>query len=222
MRFPARIASLVLITIACLAGALTSYAQLPTPSAPILIVNDSTSSNAFQNFVPEMLTTEGLNEFQVAQLSSLTSTFLANYNVVVLPQLKLTSAEASLLQAYVSGGGTLIGFRPDLQLATVFGVTSTGTTLTEDWVAINTTTAYGAGLDPSVMKFHGTADIYTLSTGTALATFYQTPTTALTNPAVVQNQYGSGHAVLFAYDLAQTVVLIRQGNPTLGWLSQQS
>ena len=48
MRFPARIASLVLITIACLAGALTSYAQLPAPSAPILVVNDSTSSNAFR------------------------------------------------------------------------------------------------------------------------------------------------------------------------------
>ena len=68
MRFPARIASLVLITIACLAGALTSYAQLPAPSAPILVVNDSTQSDPYQNYVPELLATEGLNEFQVAQL----------------------------------------------------------------------------------------------------------------------------------------------------------
>ena len=149
--------------IACLTAALPSQAALPTPSAPILVVNNSTSSDPYQNFVPELLTTEGLNEFQVAQLSDLTAAFLTNYNVVVLPHLTLTAAEATLFQNYVNAGGTLVGFRPDTQLAAVFGVSSKGTTLAEAWVAINTTTAYGSGLDPSVMRFHGTADLYTLA-----------------------------------------------------------
>src|SRR5579862_9270487 len=97
-------------------------AQLPTPSQPILVVQDKTSSYPYQNFVPEMLTTEGLNGFQIAQLGDLTTAFLATYDVVILPHLTLTSGEASLFQNYVNAGGTLIGFRPDLQLASVFGV----------------------------------------------------------------------------------------------------
>ena len=106
------------------------------------MVQDSTSANPYQNFVPEMLTTEGLNGFQVAQLGDLTSTFLANYDVVILPHLTLTSAEATLFQNYVNAGGTLVGFRPDLQLASVFGVASLGTTLQEAWLKIDTTTPY--------------------------------------------------------------------------------
>src|ERR1700739_3221032 len=79
-------------------AAQSAWATLPAPNQPILVVQDSTSANAYQNFVPEMLTTEGLNGFQVAQLGDLTSTFLANYDVVILPHLTLTSGEATLFQ----------------------------------------------------------------------------------------------------------------------------
>src|ERR1700730_5160376 len=51
-------------------------ATLPTSNQPILVVQDSTSADPYQNFVPELLTTEGLNGFQVAQLADLTSAFL--------------------------------------------------------------------------------------------------------------------------------------------------
>ena len=76
----------------------------PTPNQPILLVRDSSSANPYQNFVPELLTTEGLNGFQIARLSNLTSTFLANYDVVILPHLTLTSAQATLFQNYVNAG----------------------------------------------------------------------------------------------------------------------
>ena len=82
--------------------------------------------------MPELLTTEGLNGFQIAQLGDLTAAFLANYDVVILPHLALSAGQATLLQNYVNAGGTLVGFRPDLQLAGVFGVTSTGSTLSAD------------------------------------------------------------------------------------------
>ena len=106
----------------------------------------------------------------------------------------------------------LVGFRPDTQLASVFGVTSTGNTLQEEWVASTRQPRTELGWT-SVMKFHGTADVYTLTTGTALATFYQTPTSATTSPAVVTKSVWKRQAVLFAYDLSATVALIRQGNP---------
>src|SRR5262249_465761 len=136
-----------------------AWAQ-PTPNQPILLVQDSGSSDPYQNFVPELLITEGMNGFQTAQLSQLTGAFLANYETVILPHLALTSAQATLFQNYVSSGGVLVGFRPDLQLASVFGVTSQAATLQEGWLQINSGSAPGFGLASQVMKFHGTADLY--------------------------------------------------------------
>src|SRR5262249_37123844 len=161
-----------------------------TPSQPILVVHSSTSTNTYQNFVPELLTTEGLNGFQSAELSDLTAAFLANYDVVVLPHLTLTSAQAALFQNYVSAGGTLIGFRPDLQLASVFGVASLGTTLNEAWLKINTNTAYSISLVGDSMRFHGAADLYSVTSASTLATLYNNATTATASPAAAINTFG--------------------------------
>jgi hypothetical protein len=62
------------------------------------VVQNSASADPYQNFVPELLTTEGLNGFQVAQLPELTAAFLTNYDVVILPHLTLTAAQATLFQ----------------------------------------------------------------------------------------------------------------------------
>src|SRR6266700_5994005 len=113
----------VVVTLLAILGAApqSAWATLPTPNQPILVVQNSGSADPYQNFVPELLTTEGLNGFQVAQLPDLTAAFLANYDVVILPHLTLTSVQATLFQNYVNAGGTLVGFRPDLRLASVFG-----------------------------------------------------------------------------------------------------
>jgi hypothetical protein len=190
-----------------------AWAVLPSPSQPILVIQDSNSSDHYQGFVPELLTTEGLNGFQTAQLSDLTAAFLANYDVVILPHLTLTAAQATLLQNYVNAGGTLIGFRPDLKLASVFGVASLGTTLSEAWLKIDTTTAYATALDNTVMRFHGAADLYSQSGATTLATLYNSSTVSTASPAAAINSFGTGKAILFSFDLTQSIVLMRQGNP---------
>src|SRR5215468_9365715 len=77
-----------------------AWAQ-PAPNQPILVVQDSGSSDPYQNFVPELLLTEGLNGFQTAQLSQLNQGFLNNYETVILPHLALSSSQATLFQNYV-------------------------------------------------------------------------------------------------------------------------
>ncbi len=190
-----------------------AWATLPTPNQPILVVQDSTSANVYQNFVPEMLTTEGLNGFQIAQLGDLTPDFLASYDVVILPHLTLTAAQATLFQTYVNNGGTLVGFRPDLQLANVFGVSSLESTLQEAWLKMDTTTPYAPSSDGEAMRFHGAADLYSLNSASALATLYNSTTLATTSPAAAINTFGLGKAILFSFDLTQSIVLMRQGNP---------
>jgi trimeric autotransporter adhesin len=202
------------VLLCAVAGALQpAWATLPTPNQSILVVQDSTSADPYQNFVPELLLTEGLNGFQSAQLPELTASFLANYDVVILPHLALTSAEAALLQNYVNAGGTLVAFRPDLQLSNVFGVAQLGTTLAEGWLKIDTTTSYSSALDPSVMKFHGTADLYSLNGAKSVATLYSSSASPTDSPAAAIYSFGSGKAILFSFDLTQSIVLMRQGNP---------
>ena len=48
-----------------------SAAPLPTPNQPILVVQDSSSTHRFQNFIPEMLTTEGAAPVVAEALSQL-------------------------------------------------------------------------------------------------------------------------------------------------------
>jgi hypothetical protein len=115
------IAFVILLVLALPYAAL---AQIPTPNQPVLIVQNSASSDRFQNFVSELLSTEGLNGFQTQQISNLTAGFLSNYDVVILPHLSLLAAHATVFHHYVSASGTLVGFRSDVQMTAVFGVVS--------------------------------------------------------------------------------------------------
>jgi Domain of unknown function (DUF4082)/Bacterial Ig-like domain/Bacterial Ig domain len=189
----------------------------PPPGGPILVITSPTST--FGAFYGEILRNEGLNEFAVADIGSVTATTLAAYDVVVLAKATLTPTQASMLATWVNGGGNLIAMAPDAQLAPTLGLTATGTTLAEGYLLINTAAAPGAGLVNQTMQYHGTADRYTLNGATSVATLYSNATTSTVNPAVTTRSVGTGSASAFTYDLATSVVYMRQGNPA--WATQE-
>ena len=143
-------------------------------------------------FVPELLTTEGLNGFQVAQLPELTPSFLANYDVVILPHLSLTTAQADSVAGVrrrrghagriPAGRATCRRVRCDL-----FGDHAVGG-LAEDRHRHSVRRSPGR----DVMRFHGTADRYATNGATMLATLYAGPTSATSSPAAAINNHGSG------------------------------
>src|SRR6185437_6328632 len=210
IRLSAMLVAVVSLGIAC---AVPAHASLPPANNPILIVQDDSSPDPYQNFVPELLATEGLNEFETAQLHGLTQSFLSHYDVVILPHLALTNAEAILFERYVATGGVLIGFRPDTRLADTFGVHFLGRDLSEGWLKIDTGTPSGAALDEKILKFHGTADLYRTNDAVPLAMLYEDFYTPTPWPAATANVFGLGKAILFSFDLTRSVVLMRQGNP---------
>ena len=110
---------------------------------------------------------------------------------------------------------------PDKQLASLLGLTDAGTTLTNAYLQVDTSAGPGAGIVAGTIQFHGTADRYTVSGATAVATLYSNATTATSNPAVTLRSVGSngGQAAAFTYDLARSVVYTRQGNPA--WAGQE-
>ena len=112
----------------------------PTPTAtntpnplvaanPVLVVVNSAAPNKLGPFLTEILKAEGLNETQQIDISSVTGSFLASFDVVVLAETPLTAAQASLFNTYVSNGGSLIAMKPDAQLNATLGVSAAaGTT----------------------------------------------------------------------------------------------
>ncbi len=189
------------------------------PGGPILVV--ASTANPFGRYLGEILNNEGLNEYKVTDVTNVTPAMLGSYDVVVLGDMALSSSQASMFRNWVNGGGKLIAMHPDAQLAPVLGLTKTAGTMSNQYLAIDTTRAPGQGLTNQTVQFHGTADEYQLSTATALATLYTDASTSSPFPAVTLNNAGTngGQAAAFSYDLARSVVYTRQGNPA--WSGQE-
>jgi hypothetical protein len=181
------------------------------PGGPILVI--SSAQNPFTRYYGEILLNEGMNEFTVQDISTVTSSVLAGYDLAILGDMRLTSGQVSMLTTWVNGGGRLIAMHPDKQLAGLLGLTSTANTLTDKYLLVNTTVGPGVGIVGQSIQFHGPADLYSLNGSSAFATFYSDAATPTTFPAVTWLNAGSGQAAAFTYDLARSVVYTRQGNP---------
>ena len=188
---------------------------LPTQAAaanPILVVTNS-SSNPYTTFLPEILRTEGFDEFDTADISVVTSSILSAYDLVILGDMSLTAAQVTTFTNWVNGGGNLIAMHPDPQLAGLLGLVDSGTSLSNAYLLMNTTAGPGVGLVGQTIQYHGPAELYTLNGATSYSTIYSNASTPTSHPGLTLKQAGSGQAAAFTYDLARSVAYTRQGNP---------
>jgi hypothetical protein len=190
------------------------------PGGPILVITKS--SNPFTQYNAEILRAEGLNEFAVRDISTVSTATLAGYDVAILGDMTLTAAQVTTLGDWVGGGGNLIAMRPDPQLATLLGLSGGATTLANGYVKVDTSRAPGAGIVGDTIQYHGTATRWSLNGATSVATLYSDASTATASPAVTLRDVGAngGQAAAFTYDLARSVVTTRQGNPAWAGLER--
>jgi hypothetical protein len=186
-------------------------------ATPMLLITDKTATNKFGAYLQEILLAEGMMSFAVKDIGEISgATALQPYRIVLLAEMTLPADKATLLTSYVAQGGRLVAMRPDPQLAPVFGLQSAGGSQTDGYIKINTTTPVGAGLPSDTLQIRGAADRYTITATSAIttvATLYSSATAATPHPAVTLANYQKGKAAAFAYDLAKSVVYMRQGNP---------
>ncbi len=185
---------------------------------PVLVVTSSTST--FGKYYAEILRAEGLNGFAVADIATVSAATLSSYDAVILAEVTLNATQVSTLTTWVNGGGNLIAMNPDPQLASLLGVTTTASTLSNQYLKFDTNNAIASKIIGDTIQFHGAAKLVTLNGATALATLYSNATTATSNPAVTLRSVGAngGQAAMFAFDLARSIVYTRQGNPA--WAGQ--
>jgi hypothetical protein len=189
------------------------------PGGPILVIGNA--SNPFSRYASEILYAEGLNEFSVMDIGSVTASTLNNYDVVILGEMPLSAPQVIMLTNWTNSGGTLISFKPDALLYPLLGITASGGTLSDRYLLVNTSTGAGVGIVGETIQFHGEANQYTLNTATSLATLYSNATTPTSYAAITTKNVGSngGKAIAFAYDLGKSIVYTRQGNPA--WAGQE-
>ena len=100
----------------------------------------------FGDYYAEILRAEGLNEFAVANVSSVTAQALASHEVVVLASMSLSAAQVQMLSDWVAGGGRLIAMRPDAKLAPLLGVSPSGGSLSNGYLRVDTSSDAGKGI----------------------------------------------------------------------------
>ena len=209
-----------LIVVFLLTSLLSTFQEVHALSSlsPILIlVNDNYSLNPYGKYLGEILRAEGLNEYSVQDLSTVTLGDLQSHDVVLLSETSLSVAQASIFTEYVNGGGRLIAMKPDEQIASLFGLGSKVGSLSSGYVKFDGAadwnfTMPGSGLANQPMQVHVEMDQYNPGIGmVAIANIFLDASTPTSYPAVVGSP--SGRTAAFVYDLPKNIVYTRQGNP---------
>jgi hypothetical protein len=202
-----------------LAGRTTAASPTSAPGGPIVVI--TSSANPFSQYYAEILRAEGLNEFALADIGSVTAAMLANYDVAILGAVTPPAPQVAALTGWVDGGGNLIAMRPGPELGSLLGLSGGGGTLANGYLQVDTSRAPGAGIVGDTIQYHGDADRWSLSGARSVATLFSNASTSAGSPAVTVRNVGGngGQAAAFAYDLARSVVTTRQGNPA--WAGQE-
>ncbi|MHB8955006.1 MAG: hypothetical protein ACYC4U_18690 [Pirellulaceae bacterium] len=215
--------SVLFLAFALPAGAVR--ALQPAGTMPLLVVTDpSCADNKFGDYLTEILRGEGLVEFEHTARNTFPSidpALLQTYDTILLADMQVSADDESLLRGYVQNGGTLIAMRPRAALADLFGVAVQGVRPEQLWqyfaaaASLPATHGFpeGLGIVDDSLQYHGEATTYTLVGAHALAWLCDDAKTPSPNPAVTLHRYGQGSAVAFAFDLAKSIALTRQGNP---------
>lgn len=186
-------------------------------SSPILILWDSQTEARLAGYLTEILHIEGYNWFSVHDLAAapITPEQLSRHAVVLLTHVAVSEETVGTLVDYVDQGGALIALRPPEHLASALGLLSFGRDLVDRYIALNKVCALNDGVDWPPLQFHGRAELYLWHGDPAhvLAYFAATPEFVTKHPAITIGKRGLGTWAVFAYDLAESTVLLHQGRP---------
>ena len=189
------------------------YTQNLDGSAPILVITDPASTNRFGIYLTEILRAEGVNCFHVTELSALQPAVLEKYTVVILAEALLNAVQVEMFEGYVARGGRLVSMKPDDRLGSVFGLERDAGTLSKGYIKTEPNHPASVGVNSSTLQIHNPAALYRLAGAEAIAWLYTDRDTASKNPAISIQKFGEGFAVAFAFDLAMSIVYMRQGDP---------
>jgi hypothetical protein len=179
-------------------------------TTPLLIAYpDGANSVIWQ----EILRVEGLPYVRVQPLAALTLDSLHGVAVVIVPPGEVSALQAELLVEYVTAGGGLIVVQPGAELTPLCGLAAGAGVTAHGYLCVQSGAPGAEGIDTGALQFHAPLRHYELREAEQIAVVCSQEAIATTTPAVTWQRIAEGAVVTWCYDLAQSVVLTRQGPP---------
>jgi hypothetical protein len=174
--------------------------------------------NAYGRYVAEILKADGFAALEVASIEAPgVLEGLDAHDAVLVSRMRVARPQAEALAAYARRGGRLIVLRPSRLLAVALGLTPVDTMVSPAYVQPAGEHPLSAGLPHEPIQTHVAADAYEPAKlpagGVEVARLYGDARTPTSFPAAVHFPLEAGQVVVFSYDPAQAVALIRQGDP---------
>jgi O-glycosyl hydrolase len=169
------------------------------------------SKEKFGNYITEILRAEGINTFTTSALDTKNYSLeeLQKRKLVIVSSEKVSNGQAAIFSEYVKAGGNLISTMPVKQMQQVFGIAEQAQRGKYDHISVSSKSTLAKGITTRPMRLHARSSNYKLNTAETIASFFP----GTTSPAIALNHYGKGQALCFLYNLPQSIVLTRQGNP---------
>ena len=188
----------------------------------LVLTQPGNRANTYGPYTTAVLKAEGFADLDVQPIGQESLARLDAYDAVILTPCLPRRAFVDRLVAYVKSGGRLIALRPSRLLALELGLVPTETVSYPAYVRPLPGNSISAGVPHESVQTHMPADNYEplqLTEGTReIARIYVDAEVETSYSAILHFPLGQGQAVVFGYDLAQAVALIRQGNPVhYGW-----
>ncbi|PQZ91051.1 hypothetical protein CQ018_13870 [Arthrobacter sp. MYb227] len=185
------------------------------PGGSILLVTDD--DNKFSAKYSEILRLEGLNSFETVNVDELTPQLLRAHDLVILSSGSVKPrTEKSIIDWVKNNQGNLIVMEPVGLLAKLAGVQNHGAGVSNGYFRVDTAQAPGSGIVTDSIQFHGESSMLKAMSGTrTIASLSSSALGSAGSPAVTlrPGTGKEGYVVAYSFDLAESTVLTRQGNP---------
>lgn len=185
---------------------------------PVLLLTAPDESLPFDGYLDEVLRSEGwcVHETRRAE-AGLTAGDLADYAVVIISAGAARVLDVTAVEGYVRAGGRTLVVRPPRHWAPLFGVVArtaeTYATLRDGYLQVRTEHAWLRDFPAVALQCPGEADVFEPGEGRALAWLAGQRGQPTPFPAAAYARTGSGLAVMLAWDLAEGLVALHQGDP---------
>lgn len=196
----------------------------PLPDAPAFAAVDDTTDATAPLLIAypdganpvvwqEILRVEGLSTVRALPLATLDRDALRAVAVVILLPGDVDAGQVELLRDYVEGGGGLIAVTPGAALTPVCGLADDVGATADGYLCVVAGAPGSDGIDQGALQFHAPLQSYQRREAEAVALLCSRAALVTTTPAVTWRRLGRGAVVTWCYDLAQSIVLTRQGPP---------
>ncbi|MCB9118273.1 MAG: hypothetical protein H6640_00935 [Caldilineaceae bacterium] len=194
------------------------FVSPPAPGAgasPLVIVLPAGTPVTSAEHWHELLRVEGLPYAQVIDVAALDRASMGAAAAIILLPGAIDHSTLELLRDFVMDGGGLVAVQPDTSLLALCGLEALPERTDHGYLCVRSSAASAAGIATGALQFHAPLIHTRAVEAEPVAWLCDAAGVATTIPAATVRRLGSGMVVAWSYDLAESVVLTRQGDPAL-------